>query len=103
MSCLKATSVIAPVLVDGKGRVIAGQALMEAVTRLGCDSLPVYRLEDLSADDLQAHAGFLMRYAHIFKLDLDVLRADTDRITALADIVRVVRTKRRVPSDRRAA
>lgn len=100
---LKARPVITPVLVDGKGHVIAGQGLVDAVKRLGCDTMPVYYLRDLSADDLHAYAGSLMRYADFLEIDRDVFRADTDRVTALADIVRVVRKKRYVPSDRRVA
>ena len=44
-----------PILIDGKGTIIAGHTRYEAAKRLGMDEVPCIRVDDLTDEQIRAY------------------------------------------------
>ena len=53
MASVSAHGIVAPLLVDAKNVLIDGEAVLEAAKRLGIPSIPIVRLDHLSAEEVR--------------------------------------------------
>lgn len=72
-----------PVLVDDRGRIVAGHGRVEAAKRLGLETVPTIRLADLSEDQVRAYTLADNRLAQNSAWDRDLLATE---LQVLADL-----------------
>lgn len=64
-----------PILIDGKGTIIAGHTRYEAAKRLGMDKVPCIRVDDLTDAQIKAYRIADNKVAEASSWNDDVLRA----------------------------
>ena len=72
-----------PILIDGKGTIIAGHTRYEAAKRLGMDKVPCIRVDDLTDEQIRAYRIADNKVAEASSWNDDVLRAEMDALKAL--------------------
>ena len=72
-----------PILIDGKGTIIAGHTRYEAAKRLGMDKVPCIRADDLTDEQIRAYRIADNKVAEASSWNDDVLRAEMDALKAL--------------------
>jgi hypothetical protein len=72
-----------PILIDGKGTIIAGHTRYEAAKRLGIDKVPCIRVDDLTDAQIKAYRIADNKVAEASSWNDDVLRAEMDALQAL--------------------
>lgn len=72
-----------PILIDGKGTIIAGHTRYEAAKRLGMDKVPCIRVDDLTDAQIKAYRIADNKVAEASSWNDDVLRAEMDALQAL--------------------
>ena len=72
-----------PILIDGKGTIIAGHTRYEAAKRLGMDKVPCIRVDDLTDAQVKAYRIADNKVAEASTWNDDVLRAEMDALKAL--------------------
>ena len=72
-----------PILVDGKGRVVAGHGRLQAATRIGLDEVPTLCVAHLTKDELRAFAIADNRIAEKAGWDRETLRVELEELQAL--------------------
>ena len=72
-----------PILIDGKGTIIAGHTRYEAAKRLGMDKVPCIRVDDLTDAQIRAYRIADNKVAEASSWNDDVLRAEMDALKAL--------------------
>lgn len=72
-----------PILIDGKGTIIAGHTSYEAAKRLGMDKVPCIRVDDLTDEQIRAYRIADNKVAEASSWNDDVLRAEMDALKAL--------------------
>lgn len=72
-----------PVLIDDRGRLVAGHGRVEAAKQLGLSLIPTLRLSHLSEADLRAYAIADNRLAEKSGWDEDLLRLEFSELEAL--------------------
>lgn len=72
-----------PILIDGKGTIIAGHTRYEAAKRLGMDKAPCIRVDDLTDEQIRAYRIADNKVAEASSWNDDVLRAEMDALKAL--------------------
>lgn len=78
---------VGPIVVDAKGRVVAGRALVEAAKQLGLPEVPVLTVRDLPEAKLRALRLALNRLTEDASWDVAALRAEfTELLTIDADL-----------------
>lgn len=69
-----------PILIDGKGTIIAGHTRYEAAKRLGMDKVPCIRVDDLTDAQIKAYRIADNKVAEASSWNDDVLRAEMDSV-----------------------
>lgn len=72
-----------PILIDGKGTIIAGHTRYEAAKRLGMDKVPCIQVDDLTDEQIRAYRIADNKVAEASSWNDDVLRAEMDALKAL--------------------
>ena len=72
-----------PILIDGKGTIIAGHTRYEAAKRLDMDKVPCIRVDDLTDEQIRAYRIADNKVAEASSWNDDVLRAEMDALKAL--------------------
>ena len=72
-----------PILIDGKGTIIAGHTRYEAAKRLGMDKVPCIRVDDLTDAQIKAYRIADNKVAEASTWNDDILRAEMDALKAL--------------------
>ena len=72
-----------PILIDGKGTIIAGHTRYEAAKRLGMDKVPCILVDDLTDAQIKAYRIADNKVAEASSWNDDVLRAEMDALQAL--------------------
>lgn len=72
-----------PILIDGKGTIIAGHTRYEAAKRLGMDEVPCIRVDDLTDEQIRAYRIADNKVAEASSWNDDILRAEMDALKAL--------------------
>ena len=75
--------VLAPVLLDNEGNIVAGCGLVKAAICLELDNIPALRLEDLIPKELPVFAQSMAHYFSIVGLENSVFRAEARQIIAM--------------------
>lgn len=72
-----------PILIDGKGTIIAGHTRYEAAKRLGMDKVPCIRVDDLTDEQIRAYRIADNKVAEASSWNDDILRTEMDALKAL--------------------
>ena len=56
-----------PILIDGKGTIIAGHTRYEAAKRLGMDKVPCIRVDDLTDEQIRAYPSQTTRWPRLLR------------------------------------
>jgi ParB-like chromosome segregation protein Spo0J len=72
-----------PILIDGKGTIIAGHTRYEAAKRLDMDKVPCIQVDDLTDEQIRAYRIADNKVAEASSWNDDVLRAEMDALKAL--------------------
>lgn len=72
-----------PILIDGRGTIIAGHTRYEAAKRLGMDKVPCILVDDLTDAQIKAYRIADNKVAEASSWNDDVLRAEMDALQAL--------------------
>lgn len=77
---------VLPVLVDGSGEIVAGEARVEAARRLGMAEIPTISLDHLSAAQVNAYRLADNRLAEQASWDNDLLAVELAEIIELGEV-----------------
>lgn len=74
---------VSPILIDGKGRIIAGNARVEAAKALGMETVPAVLIDHLTPEEIRAYVLADNRLAELGTWNREVLQLELEELSVL--------------------